>query len=499
MTENNDNIPVQSEQELSELLQIRRDKLTALQEQGRDPFAQTKYDRTEKSAQILNDFEQLEGKDVSIAGRIMSKRDMGKASFCHLQDECGQIQVYIKVDELGEQEYETFKKLDIGDIIGVKGHVFRTRRGEISVHLKEYTLLAKSLLPLPEKFHGLRDTDTRYRRRYVDLIMNPEVRDTFRKRSRIITEIRAYFDGLGYLEVDTPVLNNIHGGATARPFITHHNTLGLDLYLRIATELHLKRLIVGGLDRVYEIGRLFRNEGMDTKHNPEFTTIEFYEAYTDVYGMMERTETLFRMLAEKICGTHIVKYGDLEIDMGKPFERLSMAQALHKYSGIDYSEIKTDEQAHALAKKHGIEPLKTQGKGAILAELFDKYCEDKLIQPTFITTYPAEISPLSKREPTDPDYTQRFELFIAGAEYANAFSELNDPIDQRGRFEAQVALRAQGDDEAAEMDDDYVMALEYGLPPTGGCGIGIDRLVMLLTDNRSIRDVLLFPTMKPIE
>ncbi|MBR5244957.1 MAG: lysine--tRNA ligase [Clostridia bacterium] len=488
----------ESEENLSEILQIRRDKLAALQAEGRDPFAQVRFDRTSNSQEILNNFETMENQTVAIAGRIMSKRDMGKASFCHIQDQQGRIQLYVKIDELGQEEYERFKKLDIGDIVGVHGFVFRTRRGEISVHVQDYVLLSKSLLPLPEKYHGLKDVDTRYRQRYVDLIVNPEVRDTFIKRSIALREIRNYLDDLGYLEVDTPVLSTVQGGATARPFVTHHNALDLDMYLRIATELYLKRCIIGGFDRVYEIGRLFRNEGMDTTHNPEFTTIEFYEAYTDIHGMMERTEGLMKYVCEKVNGTMVLEFDGKEIDLGAPFRRMTMTECVKAYSGIDFDTVETLEDAIAIAKEKGIKVEKKHGKGDILALLFEEFCEDKLIQPTFILEHPVEISPLAKRDPNKPQMTQRFELFINGKEFANAFSELNDPIDQRARFENQMKLRALGDLEASEMDEDYLTAMEYGMPPTGGCGIGIDRFVMLLTGNTSIRDVLLFPTMKPL-
>ncbi len=489
----------ESVQELSEILQIRRDKLSALRQAGADPFVQVRFDRTANSRQILDNFEQMENQDVSIAGRIMSKRDMGKASFCHIQDQQGRIQIYVKIDELGPEAYEQFKKLDIGDIVGIKGFVFRTRRGEISVHVKEYVLLSKSLLPLPEKFHGLTNVDTRYRQRYVDLIVNPEVRDTFIKRSKAITAIRSYFDDLGYLEVDTPVLNTVQGGATARPFITHHNALDMDLYLRIATELYLKRCIIGGFDRVYEIGRLFRNEGMDTTHNPEFTTIEFYEAYTDVHGMMERTEGLMKYVCQKVNGSYELPFGDVVIDMGAPFRKATMVELIRENAGVDFDRITDLEGAVAAAKAHNIKVEKKHKWGDIVALFFEEYCESKLIQPTFVLEHPVDISPLAKRDPLKPGMTQRFELFINGKEYANAFSELNDPIDQRERFESQMKLRALGDLEASEMDEDYLTAMEYGLPPTGGCGIGIDRFIMLLTGNTSIRDVLLFPTMKPLD
>ena len=499
MEENREVLAEATQEELNELLQIRRDKLTALREAGMDPFQQVRFDRTSNSQEILNNFEQMEGQEVSIGGRIMSKRDMGKASFSHIQDQQGKIQIYVKIDEVGADQYEWFKKLDIGDIVGVKGIVFRTRRGEISVQVKEYTLLSKSLLPLPEKYHGLKDVDTRYRQRYVDLIVNPEVRDTFIKRSKAITAIRGYFDNLGYLEVDTPVLNAVQGGATARPFVTHHNALDIDLYLRIATELYLKRCIIGGFDRVYEIGRLFRNEGMDTTHNPEFTTIEFYEAYTDVNGMMERTEGLMKYVCEKVNGNMELPFGDVVIDMGKPFRRATMVELVREYAGVDFEQITDLEGAIAVAKEHNIKVEKKHKWGDIVSLFFEEFCEDKLIQPTFVLEHPVDISPLAKRDPEKTHMTQRFELFINGKEYANAFSELNDPIDQRERFENQMKLRALGDLEASEMDDDYLTAMEYGMPPTGGCGIGIDRFVMLLTGNTSIRDVLLFPTMKPLD
>ena len=485
--------------ELSELLQIRRDKLENLRAEGLDPFVQTKFERTANSKKVVDEFETLENQTVTVAGRIMSKREMGKASFAHIQDQEGKLQLYFKIDDIGQAAYDRFKKLDIGDIIGVKGFVFRTRRGEISVHVQEYVLLSKSLLPLPEKYHGLQDTDLRYRQRYVDLIVNPEVRETFVKRSRIIKGVRKYLDDRGYLEVETPVLNTVQGGATARPFVTHHNTLNLDMYLRIATELPLKRLIVGGFDKVYEIGRLFRNEGMDTRHNPEFTTIEFYEAYTDMNGMMDLTEGLIRTVAQEVNGTTTLQYGDLELDLGKPFERVTMTELVKRHTGIDWDQVKTMEDAAAIAKEHHLKVEKKHKKGDILSMLFEEYCEDKLIQPTFVTMHPVEISPLAKKDPETPELTQRFELFVAGSELANAFSELNDPIDQRQRFEAQMKLRELGDMEASQMDEDYLTAMEYGMPPTGGCGIGIDRLVMFLTNNQSIRDVLLFPTMKPLD
>ncbi|MBR4955074.1 MAG: lysine--tRNA ligase [Clostridia bacterium] len=494
-----DIIITEQQPELSELLQIRRDKLENLRAEGLDPFVQTKFERTANSKKVVEEFETLENQTVTVAGRIMSKREMGKASFAHIQDQEGKLQLYFKIDDIGQEAYDRFKKMDIGDIIGVKGFVFRTRRGEISVHVQEYTLLSKSLLPLPEKYHGLQDTDLRYRQRYVDLIVNPEVRETFVKRSKIIKGVRKYLDDRGYLEVETPVLNTVQGGATARPFVTHHNTLNLDMYLRIATELPLKRLIVGGFDKVYEIGRLFRNEGMDTRHNPEFTTIEFYEAYTDMNGMMDITEGLIRTVAQEVNGTTTLQYGDLELDLGKPFERITMTELVKRHTGIDWDQVKTMEDAAAIAKEHHLKVEKKHKKGDILSMLFEEYCEDKLIQPTFVTMHPVEISPLAKKDPDQPELTQRFELFVAGSELANAFSELNDPIDQRQRFEAQMKLRELGDMEASQMDEDYLTAMEYGMPPTGGCGIGIDRLVMFLTNNQSIRDVLLFPTMKPLD
>ena len=489
----------ENQQELSEILQIRRDKLAELKKEGKNPFEIVTYDRNAYTADIKNKFEDYEGKNVSIAGRIVGWRDMGKASFLDLSDSSGKIQVYIKIDNVGEEIYAQFRKWDIGDIVGVEGEAFRTRRGEISVKAVKLILLSKSLQPLPEKWHGLKDTDLRYRQRYVDLIINPDVKETFLKRSRIISEIRSYLEGDGFIEVETPVLHSIAGGAAARPFITHHNSLDIDMYLRIALELHLKRLIVGGFDKVYEIGRVFRNEGMDTRHNPEFTMLELYQAYTDYNGMMDLTENLMRHTAQKILGTGIVSYDGVEIDLEKPFERLSMVDAVKKYAGIDFDEIKTTEEAKAIAKDRGIEYEDRHGRGDILNLLFEEYCEDKLVQPTFIMNHPVEISPLAKRMPENPEYTERFELFITGRELANAFSELNDPIDQRERFMHQAALKAAGDDEASDMDEDFLNALEYGMPPTGGLGIGIDRFVMLLTDSYSIRDVLLFPTMKPIK
>ena len=488
-----------SEEELSEVLRVRREKLAALQEAGNDPFQQTRYERTHYAKEIADHFEELEEQSVSIAGRIMSKRSMGKASFFDVADASGRIQVYIKKDIVGEETYNQFKKWDIGDIVGVKGEVFRTKHGEISIRATEAILLSKSLLPLPEKFHGLTNTDLRYRQRYVDLIVNPEVRDVFVKRSQIIRELRSFLDSKGYLEVETPVLPNVAGGAAARPFITHHNTLNMDMYLRIALELHLKRLIVGGFDKVYEIGRVFRNEGMDTKHNPEFTMLEFYQAYANFEDIMNLTEELLRYVTLKVLGTTTVLYGDTEIDLGKPFERISMVEAVKKYTGVDFDQINTLEEARAVAKEHHIEYEQRHLKGDILNLFFDEFVEDKLIQPTFLTGHPVEISPLSKKDASHPGYTERFELFITGREFANAFSELNDPIDQKQRFEHQLELKAQGDEEATDMDNDFITALEYGLPPTGGFGMGVDRLVMFLTNQPSILDVLLFPPMENLD
>lgn len=488
-----------TEEKLSEILQVRRDKLSALKEAGKNPFEIVKYDITANSAEILGDFEKFEGKEVSVAGRMMSRRIMGKASFTHIADAAGKIQAYVKRDEVGEESYADFKKWDIGDIIGITGTVFKTQTGETSIHATSVKLLSKSLLPLPEKFHGLKDTDLRYRQRYVDLIVNPEVRDTFVKRSRILKEIRNYLDEKGFLEVDTPILVPIEIGASARPFKTHHNTLDMDMYLRIETELYLKRLIVGGMDRVYEVGRIFRNEGMDTKHNPEFTTIELYQAYTDYHGMMDLVEELYKLLAEKICGSLEITYQGKNIDMGH-WERLTMAEAVKKYSGCDYYSWNSDEDARTEAKSKGVEVPENATKGTVLAELFDAFVEEKLIQPTFIYDYPVENSPLAKRKPNDPAFTERFEYFINATEFGNAFSELNDPIDQKERFEKQVAAkRAEDPNCNSEVDYDFITALEYGMPPTGGLGFGVDRLVMLLTDSASIRDVLLFPTMKPID
>jgi lysyl-tRNA synthetase class 2 len=487
------------EEDLNELLSIKRTKLSDLQEKGKDPFKITKYEVTNHGSDILDNFEQFEGKEVSIAGRLMTKRVMGKASFCHIQDRNGQIQSYVRKDAIGEEEYAEFKHYDIGDIIGIKGEVFKTKKGEVSVKAHEVVLLSKSLQILPEKYHGLKDTDIRYRQRYLDLIVNPEVKDTFFKRSEIIKEIRKYLDSIGYLEVETPVLHTIPGGASARPFITHHNALDMAMYMRIALELHLKRLIVGGFEKVYEIGRVFRNEGLSVRHNPEFTLLELYEAFTDYNGMMDLTEDLIKTVANNVLGTTLITYDGVEIDLGKPFERLSMVEAVKKYADIDFNNIKDADEAKALAKEKGIEFEKHHLKGDILNLFFEEYVEHHLVQPTFITDHPVEISPLAKRKPESPQYTERFELFITKREFANAFSELNDPIDQRGRFEHQEALRAAGDEEANMIDEDFITALEYGMPPTGGLGIGIDRLVMLLTDSYSIRDVLLFPTMKSKE
>lgn len=484
--------------QLSEQEGFRRDKLAALQAEGKDPFQIVKYDVTHHSSDIINGFDELEGKEVSVAGRLMNKRVMGKASFINIQDREGRLQGYISKNDVGDESYLAFKKFDIGDIIGVKGVVFRTQKGEISVRASEIVLLSKSLKVLPEKFHGLNDQELRYRQRYLDLIMNPEVKDTFIKRSAILREIRNYLDAQGFLEVETPVLQTIPGGAAARPFITHHNALDIDMYCRIALELPLKRLIVGGLERVYEIGRVFRNEGIDIRHNPEFTLIEIYQAYTDYHGMMDLAEGLFRTIAKNVVGSTTINYGGYELDLGKPFERLTMVDAVKKYSGVDFNEVPDTAAAKALAKERGIEFEERHAKGDILNLFFDEYVEKNLIQPTFITDYPVEISPLTKRKPDNPDYTERFELFIVGREYGNAYSELNDPIDQRKRFEYQEAMRAAGDDEANMIDEDFLTALEYGMPPTGGIGIGVDRLVMLMTESVSIRDVILFPTMKSI-
>ena len=488
----------ETEAELTEVLRVRREKLAQLVEDGKDPFQITKFDVTHHSAEIKDDFDALEGKEVVVAGRMMSKRVMGKASFCNVQDLKGGIQCYVARDAVGEDSYKDFKKFDIGDIIGVRGEVFKTKTGEISIHASAVTLLSKSLQVLPEKFHGLTNTDMRYRQRYVDLIVNPEVKDTFVKRSKIIKEIRNFLDGRGFMEVETPMLVSNAGGAAARPFETHYNALNEDVKLRISLELYLKRLIVGGLEKVYEIGRVFRNEGVDTRHNPEFTLMELYQAYTDYYGMMELTESMFRYLAEKVCGSAVITYNGVEIDLSKPFARLTMNDAIKKYAGIDFDEVKTDEEAKALAKEHHIEYEERHTKGDIINLFFEEYCEKELIQPTFIMDHPLAISPLTKKKPSDPTKVERFELFINTWEMCNAYSELNDPIDQRERFAAQDAAFAAGDEEANHTDEDFLNALEYGMPPTGGIGYGIDRLVMLLTDSPAIRDVLLFPTMKSL-
>ncbi len=487
------------EQDLNQLLKVRREKLAELQAEGKDPFKIVKYDVTHHSQDIKDQFEELEGKDVTIAGRMMSKRVMGKASFCHVQDLKGMIQSYVARDSIGEDAYKAFKKLDVGDIIGIKGQVFRTKTGEISIHASEVTLLSKSLQVLPEKFHGLTNTDTRYRQRYVDLIMNAEVKDTFIKRSRILSAVRRYLDGQGFMEVETPMLVSNAGGAAARPFETHFNALDEDFKLRISLELYLKRLIVGGLERVYEIGRVFRNEGLDTRHNPEFTLMELYQAYTDYHGMMDLTENLYRYVAQEVLGTTTIVYNGVEMDLGKPFERITMVDAVKKYSGVDFNEIHTLEEAREAAREHHVEFEERHKKGDILNLFFEEYVEEHLIQPTFVMDHPIEISPLTKKKPENPDYVERFEFFMNGWEMANAYSELNDPIDQRARFAAQEELFAQGDEEANHTDEDFLNALEIGMPPTGGIGFGIDRMCMLLTDSAAIRDVLLFPTMKSID
>ena len=487
------------ETDLNQLRKVRREKLTELQNNGKDPFVITKYDVTNHSTEIKDHFDEMEGKVVSIAGRMMSKRVMGKASFCNVQDLQGNIQSYVARDNVGEEVYKDFKKMDIGDIIGIKGEVFRTKMGEISIHATEVTLLSKSLQILPEKFHGLTNTDIRYRQRYVDLIMNPDVKETFIKRSKILSAIRKYLDGQGFMEVETPMLVANAGGAAARPFETHFNALNEDLKLRISLELYLKRLIVGGMERVYEIGRVFRNEGLDTRHNPEFTLMELYQAYTDYNGMMDLTENLYRYVAQEVLGTTKITYNGIEMDLGKPFERITMVDAVKKYAGVDWNEVHTLKEARALAKEHHVEYEERHKKGDILALFFEEFAEEHLIQPTFVTDHPIEISPLTKKKPENPEYTERFEFFMNGWEMANAYSELNDPIDQRARFKAQEELLAQGDDEANTTDEDFMNALEIGMPPTGGIGFGIDRMCMLLTDSAAIRDVLLFPTMKSLD
>ncbi len=489
----------QPQQNINELLKVRRNKLAELQANGKDPFQIMKYDVTHHSMEIKNTFDELEGKSVSIAGRIMSKRVMGKASFCHIQDLQGTIQSYVARDSVGEDEYKLFKKMDIGDIVGLKGNVFKTQTGEISIHADEITLLSKSLQILPEKYHGLTNTDARYRQRYIDLIMNEEVKDTFIKRSKIISAIRRYLDGQGFMEVETPMLVSNAGGAAARPFETHFNALDEDLKLRISLELYLKRLIVGGLERVYEIGRVFRNEGLDTRHNPEFTLMELYQAYTDYNGMMDLTENLYRYVAQEVLGTTKITYNGIEMDLGKPFERITMVDAVKKYAGVDFNEINSLEDARKIADEKGVEYEERHKKGDILNLFFENFVEEHLIQPTFLMDHPVEISPLTKKKPSNPDYVERFEFFMNGWEMANAYSELNDPIDQRERFKAQEELLAQGDEEANHTDEDFLNALEIGMPPTGGIGFGIDRMCMLLTDSAAIRDVLLFPTMKSLD
>jgi len=494
---NVENVEV-TQEELSALLQVRRDKLEKLQSEGKDPFVNVKYPVDTHSSDILNDFEGYEGKEVVIAGRLMAKRVMGKASFCNIQDRNGRIQSYVSRNDIGEESYADFKKYDIGDIVGIRGFVFKTKMGEISVHAQEVKLLTKSLQILPEKFHGLKDQELRYRQRYVDVIVNPEVKEVFIKRSAIIKEIRNVLDSKGFLEVETPTLQTIPGGASARPFITHHNALDIDMYCRIALELPLKRLIVGGFERVYEIGRVFRNEGIDLRHNPEFTLMELYQAYTDYHGMMDITEEIFREVTKKVNGSTVLTYGGHELDLGKPFARKTMVEAVKEYSGVDFNEIKDTEEARKIAKEKGVEFEERHAKGDILNLFFEEFVEKNIIQPTFIMDYPVEVSPLTKRKPDMPEYTERFELFIVGREYGNAYSELNDPIDQRARFDHQAKMREMGDDEANLIDEDFMTALEYGMPPTGGLGIGIDRMVMLLTGQNSIRDVILFPTMRPL-
>lgn len=489
----------ENQKDLNELIKIKREKLANFQENGKDPFKIVKFDVTSHSVEIKNNFEAMEGKEVVVAGRLMSKRVMGKASFCDVQDKDGRIQSYVSKNDIGEESYADFKKYDIGDIVGIKGIVFKTQKEEISIKAHEVTLLSKSLQTLPEKFHGLKDQDLRYRQRYVDLIVNPEVKEAFFKRSAIIRSIRNYLDSLDFLEVETPVLQNIPGGASARPFVTHHNALDIDMYMRIALELPLKRLIVGGLERVYEIGRVFRNEGMSIKHNPEFTLMELYQAYTDYHGMMDITEGIIKNVATEVIGSTKITYQGTELDFSKPFERITMLDAVKKYAGVDFNTIETLEDARKIAKEHHIEFEERHGKGDILNLFFEEFVEEKLVQPTFLMDHPVEISPLTKRKPDNPEYTERFELFIVGREFANAYSELNDPIDQRKRFEHQEMLRQQGDDEANMIDEDFMLSLEYGMPPTGGLGMGIDRLVMLFTDASTIRDVLFFPTMKPLD
>ncbi len=486
------------QEDLNHVLQARRDKLAELQESGKDPFQITKYDQTHHSTEVKEHYQELEGREVSVAGRMMFKRVMGKASFCNIQDLQGRIQIYVAKDSVGEEEYKDFKKLDIGDIIGVKGTVFTTKTGEISIHATEVQLLSKSLQVLPEKFHGLTDTDMRYRQRYVDLIMNEEVKDTFIKRSRIISAIRKYLDGQGFMEVETPMLVSNAGGAAARPFETHFNALDEDVKLRISLELYLKRLIVGGLERVYEIGRVFRNEGVDTRHNPEFTLMELYQAYTDYHGMMDLTENLYRYLAQEVLGTTTITYNGIQMDLGKPFERITMVEAVKKYSGVDFDQIRTLEEARAAAKEHHVEYEERHKRGDILNLFFEEFAEEHLIQPTFVMDHPIEVSPLTKKKPENPQHVERFEFFMNGWEMANAYSELNDPIDQRERFAAQEEMLAAGDEEANHTDEDFINALMVGMPPTGGIGFGIDRMVMLLTDSAAIRDVLLFPTMKTL-
>lgn len=497
MSENTMNNQGEQELDLNDILRARQEKLAELIEEGRNPFEKVKYDVTHSTEQIKEDFNEFEGKPVSIAGRLMSKRVMGKASFGNIQDRDSNIQIYVQINELGESDYSAFKKLDIGDILGVKGTVFLTKRGEISIKVSEFVLLTKSMQPLPEKFHGLKDTDTRYRQRYIDLIVNPEVKKNFIIRSKIIKAMREYLDEKGFLEVETPLLNTKQGGATARPFVTHHNTLDLDLYMRIAPELYLKRLIVGGLEKVYEIGKNFRNEGMSVKHNPEFTMLELYSAYTDFHGMMALAENMVYTIANQVLGTAKIQYQGIDIDLTPPWSKMTMIEAVKKYTGVDFNEINNDDEANAVAKQKGINLEKKTSKGEILSLIFEECVEEHLKQPTFIYDYPVEISPLAKRKPDDHEMTERFEIFSVIGEMGNAFSELNDPIDQKGRFMDQVKKREAGDEEAGEMDEDFINALEIGLPPTGGMGIGVDRLIMLLTDSSTIRDVILFPTMKP--